>query len=83
MKKYIGSGKKTKFGVNVTLDVEKCKEHVYEYNGKKYLTFEVNEKKEEDQYGKTHSVSIWIPDKENEDLKQNEKQSFNDEDIPF
>ena len=84
MKNFIGSGKRNeKFAgiVSVTLDLEKCKEHIYEYNGKKYLTFDVAEKREADQYGKTHSVSVWTPDEKKEPAPS--QTPFNDDEIPF
>lgn len=75
-KDYIGSGKKHREWdqVKVTIDLEKAKTHIYEYNGKKYLTFDVCEKKEVDQYGKTHTVSVFTPDTVNSPIK---------DDIPF
>lgn len=68
MKNYIGSGKQHEQyeSIKVTIDVDKAKPFVSEYNGKRYLTFEVSKKREIDQYGKTHSVSVWTPDKNQE-----------------
>lgn len=34
---------------------------IYEYEGKKYLKFQVSERKEVDQFGHTHSVSHFTP----------------------
>lgn len=67
-KDYIGSGKKISEGiVRVSIDLEKVKPHIYEFNGKKYLTFNVSEKREADQYGKTHSVYVSVKDDKSED----------------
>ena len=57
-KLYIGGGKQGQYSIRISIDMEKAQPHIYEYNGKKYLTFEVDEKKEPDQYGKTHNVYI-------------------------
>jgi hypothetical protein len=48
--------------VKVTIDVEKALPFVYEFNGKKYLTFDLATKREVDKYGKTHDVSVWTKD---------------------
>jgi len=58
---FIGSGKE-KFEGNL-IECSICltdipKEHIFEYQGKKYLKIKVQKKREADQYGKTHSVSI-------------------------
>ena len=63
-------------------------EHIYEYNNKKYIKLNVQKKKEEDQYGKTHSVSVdtWKPEPKKEDLSaklESFKVSPNDPDLPF
>jgi hypothetical protein len=83
MKNYIGSGKKfNDFVVKVSIDVEKALPFIYEYNGKKYLTFDVATKREIDQYGKTHDVSVWT--KDDSGTKPQEAQPFNDmADCPF
>lgn len=81
-KDYIGSGKKhDRFDniVCVSIDLEKAKKHIFEYKGKKYLKFDVAEKREADQYGKTHSVSVFVPDGKN----QNNDIFVSDDDVPF
>jgi len=90
MKNYIGTGKKhEKFDgiVSVTIDIEKAKEFIFEYNGKKYLKFDVAEKKEQDKFGKTHSVSVWTPDGEKKKQDEQPMPSYDgpvlDDDIPF
>ena len=58
-KDYIGGGKEVTNGiVRVTIDVGKAESFIYDYNGKKYLTFNVDKNKEPDKYGKTHSVYV-------------------------
>ena len=59
-KKYVGSGKKVGNYdlVNFTISEEKTRDAWIEYNGKRYLKLTIGNKKEVDQYGKTHSV--WI-----------------------
>lgn len=81
MKNYIGSGKQhEKFEniVKVTIDIEKAKPFISEYKGKHYLTFDVSKKRSVDEYGKTHSVSVWTPDSE-----QKKSNAFSGDDIPF
>jgi hypothetical protein len=62
---FVGSGKK-KFDnlrqVSVCL-TDLQSEYIFEYNGKKYIKLNVNDKKEADQYGKDIAVSIdtWKP----------------------
>ena len=43
------------------------KEHMFEYNGKKYIKIKVCKKREVDQHGKTHYVEVdtWKPDQQN------------------
>ena len=69
----IGNGKPGKYGVKVTIDIEKAMPLVYEFKGKKYLTFDVDLLKEPDKYGKTHTVSVWTPD--NQSAPQSSGQS--------
>lgn len=68
-KTYVGSGKKTSQYdiVNISICIDDLQPHIFEYNGKKYAKLTVAAKKEADQYGKTHSVSIntWKPDETN------------------
>jgi len=57
-KLFIGGGKQGQYSIRISIDMEKAQPHIYEYNGKKYLTFEVAEKQEADKYGKTHNAYI-------------------------
>jgi predicted RNA-binding protein (virulence factor B family) len=43
---------------------ERAKEHVTEFKGKKYINLTVSKKRETDQYGKTHTVTVntWKPE---------------------
>jgi hypothetical protein len=64
-KTFVGNGKK-KFdnlrSVSICL-TDLAQEHIFEYNGKKYIKLNVHDKKEVDQYGKDVNVSIdtWKP----------------------
>ena len=80
MKNYIGSGKKhdSYNVVKVTIDLEKAKDFIYEYKGKKYLTFDVAERRETDQFGKTHTVSVWTPDNQNNNQSNGNQPKFDD-----
>ena len=87
MKTFIGGGKATKYGVKVTIDVAEAGKFIYEYNGKRYLTFDVDPRREPDKYGKTHNVSVWTPDEQKPEPKpapvEVEKKPYSDDDIPF
>lgn len=88
---YIGSGKQVPNYemVNCSICLSDIKEHVYEYNGKKYLNITVAKKKEPDQYGKTHSVSINEYKPEKQEPKSEPKQDIKPDlepqpdDLPF
>ena len=78
---YVGSGKKSKDWsrkISICL-TDLPKEHMFEYNGKKYIKLEVNDKKQPDQFGKDVSVSVdtWKPE-----AKEEKKDTFIDND-PF
>jgi hypothetical protein len=72
---FIGSGVE-KFDGNLVeaticlTDITKnASEHIYEYEGKKYLSIKVQKKREgADQFGKTHYVEVntWKPKKKEE-----------------
>ena len=64
---YVGSGVEKFDGDLIEISVclsDLPAEHRFEYNGKWYAKLKVNRKRETDEYGKTHSVSIntWKPD---------------------
>jgi len=84
MKNYIGNGVEKFEGniVKVSIDVEKAKPFIYEYNGKKYLTFDVSKLREVNEFGKTHSVSVWTKDSETKE-SETVNNAFPDEDFPF
>lgn len=74
VKIYAGNGKK-KFdnlrAVTICL-TDLPQEHVFEYNGKKYIKLNVSDKKEADQYGKDIAVTVdtWKPDAKSETKKE-------------
>jgi len=80
---YIGSGKKQQ---DNWLKSSLClsdipKEHVFEFNGKKYVKVNVNVKDAPDQYGKDVSITVdtWKPDAQPiEGISKEEKY-----DLPF
>jgi len=58
---YVGSGVEKFDGDLVEISVclsDLPKEFMFEYNSKKYIKLKVGKKREEDQYGKTHHVSV-------------------------
>ena len=61
---YCGNGKEVNFQdggsiVNFTLHLDKIKEHVYDYEGKKYVNLTISALKGgANEYGKTHSIRI-------------------------
>jgi len=65
---YCGSGKKqNKEWLTVSINVDKIQEHIFEYNGNRYVKLNINIKDEPDQYGKDVSVSIFQRKESNED----------------
>ena len=75
---FVGNGKEHKYGIDISVCLSDLpKDHIFEYNGKKYIKLKVNSKKKPE-YGKTHSVEVntWKPEgnrvetieKENDDL---------------
>jgi len=82
---YCGNGKEVKFDdggsiVNLTIHLDKIKEHVYDYNGSKYVNITLGKNKDgANEYGKTHYVKI-------NDFKpepQKEAASSSKDDLPF
>ena len=73
-KKYVGSGKKVGNYdlINFTISEEKTKDAWIEYNGKKYLKLTIGNKKEADQFGKTHSIWLdeYVPEQKSEPTKK-------------
>ncbi len=59
-KNYIGKGKKheTYDIVTVTINMEEAEKHTFEYEGKKYLKFDVAALSSETSFGKTHTVYV-------------------------
>ena len=58
---YVGNGKKAKDYdiVNVSLCLSDIPaEHINEFQGKKYIKLSVAKRREPDNYGRTHSVSV-------------------------
>lgn len=91
---YAGNGKtiETQYGVFRAITVNLTdlpKEHIFEYEGKKYIKLNVNDKKQADNYGKNVSVSVntWKPDNTKEAVQKNiELQNpgkLEDSDLPF
>lgn len=84
---YCGGGKQVKgeYGTfrAVTINLSDLpKEHIFEYDGKKYIKLNISDKKEADQYGKDVSVSVntWKPEAQTE---QKEKVEEPQDDLPF
>ena len=81
---YVGSGKETsnKDIINFSICLSDLPQEFFnEYKGKKYINLTMKKKREADQFGKTHSISIntWKPEK-----KQDPEQEFEDtDDLPF
>tara|TARA_R100000544_G_C2220331_1_gene57121 strand:- start:33 stop:284 length:252 start_codon:yes stop_codon:yes gene_type:complete len=78
---YVGSGTE-KFDGNL-VSCSLCltdlpKEHIFDYNGKKYVKLNITKKRETDQYGKTHYVAIdtYKPEPKKEEAQEKE-------DLPF
>ena len=79
---YVGNGTSKFDGNQVACSVcltDLPQEHMFEYNGKKYIKLIVQEKKNPDEYGKTHYVAVdtWKPEPKKETAPAVE------EDLPF
>ena len=80
---YCGSGKKQKDNwLKVTINPDKLKDYIDEYNGNKFVKLNINIKDQPDQYGKDVSISVdtWKPD-ENAQQPDTQTQEYND--LPF
>lgn len=67
---YCGSGKKRSDNwLSVSINIDKIKDYIQEYNGSKFVKLNVNVNKEPDQYGKDVSISIdtWKPENKQND----------------
>lgn len=74
---YVGSGVEKFDGDLVEISVclsDLPKEFMFEYNSKKYIKLKVGKKRKEDEYGKTHYVTV-----DTYKPKKNEE----DDDMPF
>lgn len=76
-KTYVGSGRVVGQYGNIAVSIcitDVPKDALSEYNGKTYLKVIVSQKREVDQYGKTHSVALdtWKPDP---NYKKNEERA--------
>lgn len=81
-KTYCGSGKKqNETWIKASINIDKIKDHIQEFNGHKFVKININIKDEADMYGKDVAISIdeWKPEKEMEMPKV--KESSND--LPF
>lgn len=64
------------------MNLAELKEHIYDYNGKKYVNLTVGARKEPDQFGKTHYVKI-NTFKPEEKKAKSEKVAEPKDDLPF
>jgi hypothetical protein len=86
---YIGSGvKKNEGWLTSSLCLTDIpKEHIFEYNGKKYVKVNINVKDDQDQYGKDVSITVdtWKPDSTVQAKKVPEPSidDYGDDDLPF
>lgn len=57
---YVGKGRKVANLpiITVTLDWDAIQDHVYEYEGRKFLRFEVAPLRTTDKYGRTHTAYV-------------------------
>jgi len=87
---YVGSGRKS--GNYAIVNISVClsdlpKEHMFEYNGKKYIKLTVAAKREVDQFGKSHYVAVdtFKPESKTtgEPIVDNSQSSIDPGDVPF
>ena len=81
---YVGNGKKGQYGIRISVCINDIAEYAKENieksaNGKKYINLDINERKEVDKFGNTHSVKIntWKPEKK-EPVRQGSPEDFDD-----
>lgn len=84
---YVGNGKKITGPYGEFRNFSVClsdipQENIFEYNGKKYVKLNVNDKKEPDQYGKDLAVSI-DQYKPQEQAAPAQAAPAKDDDLPF
>jgi len=66
-KVYCGSGKKRNdTWIQITINPDKLKEHIKEYNGSKFIKLNINLLNEPDKFGKDVSVSVDTYEPKNE-----------------
>ena len=66
---YCGSGKKRKENwLSITINPDKFKDHIQEYNGSKFVKLNINILEQPDKFGKDVSVSVdtYQPEKKEE-----------------
>jgi hypothetical protein len=87
---FCGSGKKRKENwLSITINPDKIKDHIQEFNGNKFVKLNVNIKSEPDKYGKDVEVTIdtWQPENKAEvkHAENNYKETFkpSNTDLPF
>ena len=69
VKVYCGSGKKqNETWSKATINFDKIKDHVQEFNGHKFVRVNININSEPNQYGKDVSITIdnWKPEQDND-----------------
>jgi phosphodiesterase/alkaline phosphatase D-like protein len=75
---YLGNGKKMKDNWRKSSlclsDIPK--EHIFEYNGKKYVKLNISDKEQVDQYGKDVAITL-------DTYKPEQKEENGDNDLPF
>lgn len=68
---YCGSGKKrNETWIQITINPDKIKDYIQEYNGSKFIKLNVNLLNEPDKFGKDVSVAVdtYSPEKKENDL---------------
>ena len=80
---YVGNGTEkfdggiVQFSLNLTKLGKDAGEHMFDYNGEKYIKLKVVKKREADEYGKTHYVEV-------DTFKPEAKKGTTaDDDLPF
>lgn len=77
---YVGNGKKQNDGWRKSSlclsDIPQ--EHIFEFNGKKYIKLNINDKDQVDQFGKNVSISVdtWKPEQKQEGAQTDETLPF-------
>ena len=87
---WCGKGKKSNYGIRISVCIDDLPSEFVtsSANGKRYISLDVNEKKDgADKWGNTHNVSVntWKPDSKTDKKEQNngKNEAWPSDNLPF